>query len=202
MDAAERRIKMAGYKTEYILEGLDCANCAAKIERKVNEIEGVETATLNFVTKTLAFSIGDRRDLEALSSQVKSIIKSIEPDVTVRESKKDINTEKEGNEGNKKELTRLIIGTVIFAVAVFIKFSTAVEFTLYFISYALVGAEVLIKAVRNIFRGQVFDENFLMSIATIGAFAIKQFPEGVAVMLFYQIGEFIQDIAVNRSEGQ
>ena len=198
-DTAERRIKMAGYKTEYILEGLDCANCAAKIERKVSEIEGVETATMNFVTKTLAFSIGDNRDLEALSSRVKNIIKSVEPDVTIRESKKQLNTVKEGSVGNKKELARLIIGTVIFAVAVLIKFSTAVEFTLYFISYVLVGAEVLIKAVRNIFRGQIFDENFLMSLATIGAFAIKQFPEGVAVMLFYQIGEFIQDIAVNRS---
>lgn len=61
------------------------------------------------------------------------------------------------------------------------------------------GGEVVLKAAKNIVRGQVFDENFLMSVATIGAFAIQEFPEGVAVMLFYQVGELFQDIAVNRS---
>lgn len=102
-------------------------------------------------------------------------------------------------ENNKKELIRLIIGAVIFSIAVIFKFSTVIEFILYFSSYIIVGGEVLLKAFRNIIKGQIFDENVLMSIATIGAFSIKQFPEGVAVMLFYQVGEFIQDIAINRS---
>jgi Zn2+/Cd2+-exporting ATPase len=101
--------------------------------------------------------------------------------------------------GSRKKLTRFGAGAVLFAVAASFKFSLPVEFALYFVSYILVGGEVVLRAVKNIARGQVFDENFLMSIATIGAFAIGEFPEGVAVMLFYQVGEFFQDLAVNRS---
>ncbi|HBG22724.1 MAG TPA: heavy metal translocating P-type ATPase, partial [Peptococcaceae bacterium] len=79
------------------------------------------------------------------------------------------------------------------------EFPFLAEFVLFLASYILVGGDVVFRAARNISRGQVFDENSLMSIATIGAFAIRQFPEGVAVMLFYKIGEFFQDMAVNRS---
>lgn len=188
---------------EYVLEGLCCANCAAKIEKRANEIDGVNTAALNFVTKTLTLHIGDRNNSGALTSQVKSIVRSIEPGVTVLEKnaeKLDRQTQQNKKTGiNKKELIRLAVGTVLFGAAVIFTFSSVIELSLFFTSYILVGAEVLIKAVRNIFKGQVFDENFLMCVATIGAFAIQQFPEGVAVMLFYQIGEFIQDIAVDRS---
>jgi Cd2+/Zn2+-exporting ATPase len=91
------------------------------------------------------------------------------------------------------------IGAALFLIALLFELSFWVEFSLYFLSYLIIGSEVIIEAIRNIFRGQIFDENFLMTIATIGAFAIKEFPEGVAVMLFYQIGEFFQDLAVNRS---
>lgn len=194
---------MAGGRREYVLEGLDCANCAAKIEKKANEIDGVETAAMNFVTKTLTLHTGNMNNDGAIALQVKSIVKSIEPGVTVHEKmQEERDRQMEQNRfggANKKELVRLIIGAVLYGTAIIFKFSAAVELSLFLISYVLVGAEVLIKAVKNILRGQVFDENFLMCIATIGAFAIRQYPEGVAVMLFYQIGEFIQDIAVNRS---
>jgi Cd2+/Zn2+-exporting ATPase len=102
-------------------------------------------------------------------------------------------------ESNKKDLIRLGIGAAIFAIASIMTFSNIVEFILYFISYVLVGGEVVLRAIKNIIRGQVFDENFLMAIATIGAFAIGEYPEGVAVMLFYQVGEIFQGMAVNRS---
>jgi Cd2+/Zn2+-exporting ATPase len=102
-------------------------------------------------------------------------------------------------ESNKKDLIRLGIGAAIFAVASIMTFSNIVEFILYFTSYVLVGGEVVLRAIKNIIRGQVFDENFLMAIATIGAFSIGEYPEGVAVMLFYQLGEIFQGIAVNRS---
>lgn len=247
---------MNGDKREYILEGLDCANCAAKIEKKVSEINGVASASVNFVTKKLTFEAMDSSNLNELIGQVKATVKKVEPDVKVmpvspagkktagsgnhiQENKAQCQDDcccghshesdehdleghghehghvehdreeddmdfhdhghSHGGEGNKKELIKLIAGAVIFAAAVIFKFQPVIEFTLFFISYILVGAEVLLKAAKNILRGQVFDENFLMSIATIGAFSIKQFPEGVAVMLFYQVGEFIQDIAVNRS---
>ncbi|WP_315672209.1 heavy metal translocating P-type ATPase [Clostridium sp. 19966] len=104
-----------------------------------------------------------------------------------------------GEGENRKEMIRLIIGAVFFAVAIIFKFTNIIEFVLYLISYILVGGEVVLRAVKNIARGEVFDENFLMTIATVGAFFIGEYPEGVAVMLFYQVGEFFQDVAVNRS---
>lgn len=104
-----------------------------------------------------------------------------------------------GGEGSKKELIRLGLGAALFAIGLIVNLSFWAELAIYLTSYFLVGGEVLLKSAKNISRGQVFDENFLMSVATIGAFAIQEFPEGVAVMLFYQIGEFFQDIAVNRS---
>ncbi len=91
------------------------------------------------------------------------------------------------------------MGSILFAIAVIGSFNLPFELTLYLSAYGLIGGDVVYKALRNIFRGDVFDENFLMSIATVGAFAIKEFPEAVAVMLFYQIGEVFQAKAVNKS---
>lgn len=99
----------------------------------------------------------------------------------------------------KYKIIRFTVGAILFFIALLLHLQFWVEFGIFLISYILVGGEVLLNAGKNILKGQVFDENFLMSIATIGAFAIKQFPEGVAVMLFYQIGEFFQTIAVNHS---
>lgn len=198
-------------KKELLLDGLDCANCASKIEKKVNEIRGIDSAYMNFAASTLTLNITDESEIEPVMLEVKGIVKRIEPDVIVQEKKLlranktengDVKDDFDTNievEDNRKELIRLIIGAIIFSFAIILKLSTTVQFLLFFISYILVGSEVLLKAVKNILRGQVFDENFLMCIATIGAFSIKQFPEGVAVMLFYQVGEFIQNIAVNRS---
>ena len=200
---------MEALKKEFILDGLDCANCAAKIEKKIGEIAGIDSASVNFVTKTLTFQVGNQSAADALSSQVKSTVKAIEPHVAIREKQVQLNNNSGQGQSHdhghgidarsKAEIARLIVGAVLFGTAVLIQFSAKTEFILYLMSYTLVGAEVLLRAVRNLIGGQVFDENFLMAIATIGAFSIGQYPEGVAVMLFYQIGEFFQDIAVNRS---
>ena len=100
----------------------------------------------------------------------------------------------------KKRLWRIIIGAGLLAAAIiFANKGEWLYFALFFISYMMVGYDVLLRAIKNIIHGNVFDENFLMSIATIGAFAIGEFPEGVAVMLFYQIGELFQSYAVNQS---
>lgn len=98
---------------------------------------------------------------------------------------------------NKKRVTRIILGSILFAVALITK--SKLQLLLYIISYIVVGGDVLLKAIRNIFKGQVFDENFLMCVATVGAFLVGEYPEGVAVMLFYQIGEVFQSHAVNQS---
>ncbi len=192
-------------KIELILEGLNCANCAQKIETKVNKINEVNEAAFNFVTKTLSIELNDIEKAEFVIFQVRSIVSKYEPDVIVKEkdmnksSQKDTDIQDNSEQSNKKELIRLVIGAVIFGVAIAFNFSFKTEFVLFFISYLLIGGEIILRAGKNILRGQVFDENFLMSMATIGAFAVGEFPEGVAVMLFYQIGERFQDLAVNRS---
>lgn len=100
----------------------------------------------------------------------------------------------------KKKLYKIIISAILFIIALVVPFQSIwINRAIYLISYIIVGFEILKKAVRNIKRGKVFDENFLMSVATIGAFAIQEFPEAVAVMLFYQIGELFQDYAVDKS---
>jgi Zn2+/Cd2+-exporting ATPase len=163
--------------------------------------------------------------LERIIEESTKIVKRFEPHVNVIDSdrvKKDMHHQKHdhshnghnhehghnhdhdhdhshGEGGNRKEIIRLVTGAVLFFTAIVFNFAFEIELVLYLVSYILVGGEVILRAFRNITRGQVFDENFLMTIATFGAFAIKEFPEGVAVMLFYQIGEMFQGIAVNRS---
>ena len=100
----------------------------------------------------------------------------------------------------KKDGIKIIIAFVLFLFAMLAKFQNEwINNSIFIVSYLIVGFEILRKAVRNIFRGKVFDENFLMAVATLGAFAISEFPEAVAVMLFYQIGELFQDYAVDKS---
>jgi len=199
-------------KKALVLMGLSCASCSIKIENKVKELKGVHSAHIDFASGKLVIE-GNIRDLERITREATAIVKQIEPDVEVvdEDRKKDAHGHDEhdhdeydhghshGSGDNKKELIRLGIGAAFFTIALAFKMSNGIEFAFYFISYLLVGGEVLLKLGRNMLRGQVFDENFLMGIATIGAFAIGEFPEGVAVMLFYQIGEFFQDLAVNRS---
>lgn len=99
----------------------------------------------------------------------------------------------------KKLLVKIIAALLLFVAAIFCDDLKIVQAALFLLSYFLVGWPILQKAVKNLFYGQVFDENFLMAIATVGAFALGEYSEGVAVMLFYQIGEFFQNYAVNKS---
>lgn len=219
-------IKVSGsIKREFILEGLGCANCAAKMEKKVNQLDEVSNASVNFITKTLAVEAIEHTNENELKDKIINIVKNIEAHVVVKEKvkhklsvhkKHDHNHEHEHEhehhdehehdhhthehgEGSKSELIKLGIGAIIYFAAVLLKLPQVFELALFLISYVLIGGEVLLRALKNIGRGQVFDENFLMSIATVGAFAIGEYPEGVAVMLFYQIGELFQDMAVDRS---
>ncbi|WP_411682243.1 heavy metal translocating P-type ATPase [Clostridium thailandense] len=190
-------------RKEILLEGLCCGNCAAKIERESNHIEGVKSAVVDFISTKLILEIDNPSKQNTVVEKVKEIVKRIEPDVKVIEiqnkSRLSENPTHEHEESNKKELIKLSVGAALFGIATIAKLPNTIELILYLISYILVGGEVVLRALKNISKGQVFDENFLMSIATIGAFAIKQYPEGVAVMLFYQLGEIFQGIAVNRS---
>ncbi|MFZ5353734.1 MAG: heavy metal translocating P-type ATPase [Bacillota bacterium] len=188
-------------KIELILEGLDCANCAIKIEQRVKGLNGVAAVSMNFVTKTLNINLKEKADRKVIFEESKQIIKSLEPHVKVidKSSEKKICTNEHKHTIEKKEIIRLIIGTIIFATGIIFNFNKNTEFLVFLTSFLLIGSDVLISSLKRIRGGQVFDENFLMSIATIGAFIIGEYPEGVAVMLFYQIGELFQTAAVNKS---
>lgn len=186
-------------KKTLLLEGLDCANCALKIENKIKELDGVKSASVDFTTGKLNVEISGR-DFERVIENAKVIIKKIEPDVVVKEETVKAGKEHEHLAGeSRKELIKLGVSGVLFATALIFKLPSQMELVLFLAAYLIAGGPVVLRAAKDIMNGQLFDESFLMSIATIGAFAIGQYPEGVAVMLFYQIGEFFQDLAVNRS---
>ncbi|MCR1934656.1 heavy metal translocating P-type ATPase [Clostridium tepidum] len=108
-------------------------------------------------------------------------------------------SEEDNDTLEKKTLIRIISGVILLILATVLKSKEVLSIGLYLASYVLIGGKVILSSIRNISKGQVFDENFLMSVATVAAIAVKQYPEAVAVMLFYEVGEFMQDKAVNKS---
>lgn len=185
-------------KKVLLLVGLGCANCAAKIEKEIKNLPDVKNASVDFVSKRLTIEVNNRHELDTIVEKASKIAKQIESGVKVIEEENQ-KEKKEVGGISKNKIIQLGTGAAFFLIALVFEFPFRVEFGLFLISYILVGGNVVLRAFKNILRGQVFDENFLMGIATIGAFAIKEFPEGVAVMLFYQVGELFQTLAVNRS---
>ncbi|WP_002204502.1 heavy metal translocating P-type ATPase [Bacillus cereus] len=193
--------KTKSIKEVFVLEGLDCANCAMKIENKVKEMPTVSEATVDFVSKKLRVEFANKRELESTVQNIKNVVQKLEPDVkVVREEEKGHDHGHDHGDGNvKKMIGRLVVGGILTGIAALAGLPQMITIPLFVLAYLLIGGDIVWRAVRNITRGQVFDENFLMAIATLGAFAIQQYPEAVAVMLFYQVGELFQSIAVNRS---
>ena len=196
------------------LVGLDCANCANKIEQKVKLLDEVKDANMNFSIGKLTIEKNHYAIKSEIVEKVKKIVKELEPDVLVTEDEKkhshchdgvcSCEGEHEYHEDNEKssfikENLSLIIGIVLYGTAMIFKNASMAAVLLFLASYVLVGGKVVLAALKNIRRGQIFDENFLMSIATIGAIAIGEYPEAVAVMVFYEIGELFQSYAVNTS---
>ena len=192
----------------FSLKGLDCPNCSAKIEKEVGDLENVNSSSVNLMKQTL--TIQTETFDNSIVEQIETIVHSHEPDVEVSEQKADTSVAPDKKEktpvysdDDKKLTIRLISGAVIYAVGMgltlFRHVSLPVELGVLIVAYIILGWDVVWQAVKNITRGQIFDEHFLMSLSTIGAFAIGEYPEAVAVMLFYQIGEFFQSLAVKRS---
>ncbi|GAA0102009.1 heavy metal translocating P-type ATPase [Paraclostridium bifermentans] len=191
---------MPSEKRVLILKGLDCASCSNKIESEVKKIDGVISASINFVSSKLELDIDESKDIKTMLDEVTRKIKKIEPEVTIISPNEFKKTKNEKDIKNQNySMGALLLGAAIFFITMFLNVSNRLEFILYLISYILLGGDIVLKAIKNILRGKIFDENFLMSVATIGAFAIKQYPEGVAVMLFYKVGESFQSYAVNKS---
>lgn len=179
------------------IENLGCANCAMKMESAIREIKGVEEANINFATKTLFLNMNEsdyKKEIENINKKVSEI----EPDAYINrsESKKFEVKKEENNE--KYELVKLIIPILLFFISFTVR-NEPIKQALLLIAYIGSGYKVVGTAIRNIFRGELFDENFLMTVASIGAILIGEFSEGVAVMIFYSVGEFMQDLAVDKS---
>lgn len=174
--------------------GLDCAHCASVIEEKVSKMDNILECNLNFITKELKVTLKEDFNKDEAIKKIADLINSIENGVEIQEKDFKPNQNLKESFYNKEKLIRIILGIVIFAIAL-----KTDKFIIFLISYFLFAYDILLKAIKNILKGKIFDENFLMSIATIGAFFIKEYPEAVAVMLFYQIGEYFQEIAVGKS---
>ena len=181
---------------ELILDGLNCANCAEKIRSSVAKLDGVSSAELLFAEQKLRINCEHPNEI---IDQVKIIVKKIEPDVKVLE-KTNIRAksyEHEHGQGRSKGV-RFLAGLAIYVTAIILR-QEGYSFWLFLFAYLIFGWTVLFRAFKGLLSREVFDENFLMSISTVGAFFIGEFVEGVAVMLFYQIGEFCEGLAVRRS---
>ena len=180
-------------KKEYELRGIDCGNCAAKIERAVNQLEQVESATVNLIAQKLTL---ETKSEDGIDKEIIDLVDAIEPGIEV------ISEKKEEALPEKRDWAKelLLAVTILFAFGFFLPEEYFwIRLVYYLTLYIIIGHKVLIKMVQNIQRGNIFDENFLMSIATLGAFLLGEFPEAVAVMLFYQIGEYFQDKATSQS---
>ncbi|GGH72913.1 cadmium transporter [Paenibacillus silvae] len=283
-------------KRELLLDGLDCANCALKIENGVSKIKGISECSVNFVTKTLSMYTTSDMDEQVVEEAKRKVLR-LEPHIRISEKGQGysgqsglgrastVNSEEqqggeqphsgthqhhghqhtpghthdhgshahdhetgahehhshahshehdhghghdhthhshahqhshehsdaESNDAHaghshehgagqtKTLLTRLGTGSVLLAAAIWSPLDGWAQLSLFVLAYIIAGGDIVLQAFKNIIRGQVFDEYFLMTIATLGAFAIGEYPEGVAVMLFYQLGELFQGMAVNRS---
>lgn len=201
----ERPMPKGVEKRTYILDHLGCANCAAKMERQIQELPGVEMAVLTFATKQLVVAADHQ---ERLLPEFRRICASIESEVTVtlREEEAIAVKKKESPlEENKKALIAIAAGAILFIAGEVIGRTmpdSVIHAALFVAAYVVLGLEIVWTAVKNLLKGHVFDENFLMSAATLAAFAIGDFAEAVGVMLFYRVGEVFEDIAVSKSRSQ
>lgn len=209
-----------GIKFTCLVDNLGCANCAAKMERRINELPEINAAVLTFATKQLRVAVKPEAagQEESLIKQFQEICASIEPEVVVRRQQasqkgkkalQNTETEKSGNgrfSEQQMNLISIIAGAFLFAAGEILEHINAdralLPSIIYVVSYLILGGQIVLTALKNLCKGQIFDENFLMSIATIGAFAIGNFPEAVGVMLFYRIGEYFEEAAVSRSRSQ
>lgn len=181
-----------------VIGRLTCSNCAKKIETKVKNIAGVKNASIDFVNSKLNIEIESKKDFPRIIKETEEIVKLVEPDAYI------VNDEEKVKEDDDskivlKTILRLVIAAIPFALGLVLDLKSIYEIILFLLSYLIVGQHVIYKAIRNIFKGNIFDENTLMMVATIGAFAIGEYHEAVAVMAFYLVGEMFQDLAIDNS---
>jgi len=183
---------------KYRLKNIDCAVCASKIETELKKVDQFKNASVDSALNTLTI---DSSDLQL----VEKIIHKVEPEVKVEKLDRKINPFNTDKSKIRQEIVRILLVLALFVVGMIFRKELQVteyswaEYLLFITAYLISGWGVILKAVKNALRGRVFDEHFLMTIATLGAIIIQELPEAVAVMWFYNVGEFVEGLAVNRS---
>ncbi|MDR1579050.1 MAG: cadmium-translocating P-type ATPase [Synergistaceae bacterium] len=198
IEVAEIFPAVPGEKTLY-LANLPGAEHAEKIEARVKSLEGVSAVSVDYAAQKMRIEAVDRVKLPFLLRQASDIVKEIDPNIEISFSERHGADESRVDWKRRLSSAGLCVGAALFFAGMYFKFDAALSLGVFVTAYLLVGGSVVLRSLKNIAKGQLFDENFLMSVATFGAFAIGEYAEGVAVMLFYQVGEAFQRMAVNRS---
>ena len=207
----DRRPQLGGKSRVYLVQNLDCANCGAKIERALNAMPEIDEATLTFTTKKLRVSA---KDYNGLLEKMQAVTDKVEEGVVLleAESKPSLAPELEERKksggifselSEKQTIIEIVLGGVVFIITEWLGLVPE-AYHMYFLifAYILLGGRIVLTALKNIAKGNVFDENFLMTVATLGAFAIQAWEEAVGVMFFYRVGEYFEQRAVEKSRGQ
>ena len=207
----DRRPKLGGKSRVYLVQNLDCANCGAKIERALNAMPEIDEATLTFTTKKLRVSA---KDYNGLLEKMQAVTDKVEEGVVLleAESKPSLAPELEERKksggilselSEKQTIIEIVLGGAVFIITEWLGLVPE-AYHMYFLifAYILLGGRIVLTALKNIAKGNVFDENFLMTVATLGAFAIQAWEEAVGVMFFYRVGEYFEQRAVEKSRGQ
>ena len=184
----------------YVMKNIDCANCSAKIEKKIQELPEVDDCILTFATRQLRVYSSEGTKL---LPKMQEIADKIEPGTIIEVREEGKPADANSNDKHAHDLPELIAGGLLFIVGELLSHSMPqISAICFVIAYLILGREVLLTALKNMKTGHVMDENFLMSLATIGAFCVGQFGEAVGVMLFYRVGEAFEHRAVEKSRSQ
>lgn len=207
----DRRPQLGGKSRVYLVQNLDCANCGAKIERALNAMPEIDEAILTFTTKKLRVSA---KNYNGLLEKMQAVTDKVEEGVVLleAESKPSLAPELEERKksggilselNEKQTIIEIVLGGAVFIITEWLGLVPE-AYHMYFLifAYILLGGRIVLTAVKNIAKGNVFDENFLMTVATLGAFAIQAWEEAVGVMFFYRVGEYFEQRAVEKSRGQ
>lgn len=182
--------------------GLNCPNCAGKIEQAINQLAWIQTASVNIATQEITLQTSETPTQDQLK-EIQQIVLSYEPDVTVYIESQSQDSLESLEPQQKNKLIQIISASLLLVIGVFLLYKapgfSRLTFILLLMAYLIAGLDVITAALKNITRGVWFDEHFLMAVATLGAFAIGEYVEAVAVMVFYKIGEYFQDAAVDQS---
>ncbi len=188
-----------GERRIYRIQNLSCAHCASLMEEKIRKLPGVSDAVVVYATKQLRLAADDP---EARLDQIRRVCMSIEPEVQI-EPMDNIPRSNETLPDDKSEMRSIGFGAVLLIIGMILeRFQPFASMFIHCLAYVILGGDVLLTAFKNMKSGHIFDENFLMSLATLGAIAMGTYSEAVGVMLFYRVGEFFEHRAVEKSRRQ